>query len=214
MPKRIPLNLLASFALVLLLHFAAVAQLSPLSATHETDAQNQITLRLNGNLSANFLCAGAGCSGWTVTIGGVNQTPTSVVGANGTNSVTISFTTPVGINAGTGKGEVVTVTFTGGGGIDAFAGFASVNQHQIICSDFSFTGYFDASLKCAPVEPESQMIFAVKPVARNSQFWSLTFTTGRVSWITAGVAPFSVLASEETNSGGSATANTYFVGFH
>ncbi|NOS93239.1 MAG: hypothetical protein HOP30_15070, partial [Cyclobacteriaceae bacterium] len=176
---------------------------------HETDNQNQILVPLSTPLTAAVSCVGA-CPNWTVTIGGVPATITAVGGASGANSVTILFTPAVGI------GQAVLVSYSGGGGLNNFTNRTSYNARPIICSDFNFAAFVDASLSCAPVTPNSQMVYSVKTGARNSQRWDLTKSTGRTQWVTytaGGTAPFTVMTAKETNLGGVVTPNSYYVAF-
>ncbi|MEO0552589.1 MAG: hypothetical protein AAF149_05300, partial [Bacteroidota bacterium] len=164
-----------------------------LSGTHESDAQNQILL--------NFDLAGFSTNPTDYIVSGGAISVTSVV-PSGTNAILVlGSVLPAG-------SSVVSVNYVPTGD-----NINSENNRLITCSDFTFAGFLDASDQCAPVTPESEMIFAIKPGARNSSNWDLSKITGRVTWINVGVAPFTVLSSNETDLGGNNVAGTFFVAF-
>ncbi len=178
---------------------------------HETDNQNQIILPVSPALPGSVSCVGAACSpAWTVTVNGVATAVTSITGAAGATNIIIllSGATPV-----IKVGNPVRVSYTGSGNLNAFANRVSYNARPVACSDFTFAAFIDASLSCAPVTPSSQMVFSVIPGARNSQRWNFTNTTSRILWNSPSLTPATSLNGSETDIGGAAATNTYFVGF-
>lgn len=176
---------------------------------HETDAQTQILVPLQSALTGLYTCnAACAATNWSVTIGGVPATISSVVGAIGSTSVTVSFTPAVGI------GQAVLVSYSGGGALlNNFTNRISYNARPIVCNDFAWESTQRPTLPCAPVTPNTQLVYSVKPGARNSQRWNFARVTGRTSWITPGAAPFTVMLAKETDNGGTNTPNSYYVGF-
>jgi hypothetical protein len=175
---------------------------------HETDAQKSIEISWDATVTIS------GAAGWTITVGGAPVVPIGSVssGVGAASKTTIILPTAIGLSAGVG--QLVTVQWAGGMGANAFGPTPSVNRRPIICTDFAFASYNDASGKCAPVDPISQMVFSVIPAARNSENWNLTKITTLVTWINDPITvPFSVLYSDETNSGGTPMSDQYHVGF-
>jgi gliding motility-associated-like protein len=205
MPKRTPLNLLAGFALVFLTHFAAIAQPGAVQARHETDAQTSTTLTLTANLGANYTCVGPCLTNWSVTIGGAAGTISSVVGASGSNLVTVTFTPAVGI------GQAVVVNHTNDGIINNVVGLVSQNNRAIVCDDFAWAGTNILTPPCAPVDPITRMTFSVKLGARNSSAWNINNLRVRAHWIANGAVPYNELVAYESDLSGTPTPSTYFI---
>jgi len=171
---------------------------------HETDAQNQILVPINTTLTTAVTCAGA--CGFTVTIAGAGAAITSVAGPVGAKQILVNL----GVSVQTG--QAVTIAYSGSAGLNSFGARTSYNARYIRCTDFTFAAFNDASLNCAPVTPNSQMVFAVPLGARNSSRWSTTLTTARVSWTAINTAPQSVLQGVQTTVATPA-ANTAYIGF-
>lgn len=212
-PFKVPHFLMVLFFCFLVSHTEVFGQLTATTAVHEGDNQNQIVIRLSGNLAALYNTT----AGWTVTVGGAGVTVNSVVGAAGVNQVTITLADPGG-GAGVapeaiGIGQAVVVNFGGDAAINPITNMASSNNRAIVCSDFNFSGVFDSSLPCAPVDPNTLMIFSIKPAARNSSAWNWGNIVARVYWQTQFANPQSTWPVYESNSTGAAASNSYFFSF-
>jgi gliding motility-associated-like protein len=171
---------------------------------HETDNQQSITITWNAAVTIN----GLNPAGLTVRVAGVPVAPINAV-----STVAAPFQTTILLPAQILVGQSVTVQWAGGSGANAFGPSNSVNNRPIRCSDFAWDGTFTPTPACAPVDPLTQMVFSVKPGARNSSFWSFANTRARVRWNGAAVAPVSQLPSIQTNAAGVPTPNSYYVTF-
>lgn len=180
-----------------------MGQLNFTQARHETDAQTSTTITLSGNLGANYTCIGACLTNWSMTVGGGPGTISSVIGAAGSNLVTVTFTPAVGI------GQVVRVSHTNDGIINNIANQQSFNNRPIACSDFSFIALIDNTPPCAPVTPTSKMVFTVIKGARNSSQWNVPAGNVKVRVDWTGGTTF--LTSYESDGAGNAMANSYTI---
>lgn len=179
------------------------AQRTALQARHETDNQNSTTIRLNGNLAALYNTT----AGWSVTVGGSAVTISTVIGASGSPDVTITW--PVG--QAVGIGQAVVVNFAGDAAINSITAMASLNNRTVVCSDFTWESTGVPTPPCAPVSPQTKMVFRVKRGGRNSSNWNLTNIKVRAYWMNVGVAPFNQMQAFESDNSGSASPNSYFV---
>ncbi len=191
-------------ALLLLFSFELYGQLNATQARHESLNQDQITVTLDGNLAAAYTCVGGCLADWTLNIGGGPVAITSVIGAVGTNRVTISFATQIGI------GESVVVNHTNDGTIDNIVNLISENNWVQICDDFEWISNQLSSDVCAPVTPINIMVFTVTRRLRNSSTWDPNNIRLRVAWGDAGNT-LSNLNIYESNSSGVFSPNSYLI---
>jgi gliding motility-associated-like protein len=181
---------------------AARAQVTALQARHETDNQNSITVTLNGTLGALYNTT----TGWSVTVGGVSVPISSVIGANGSSQVTITWPIAQAVNVG----QAVVVNFAGDAAINPIVAMASQNDRSVICSDFQFAANIGNTPPCAPVDPNTIMVFSVKRAARNSSRWNINGVRARVYWDVAS-SDNSVIQSYESDIAGNAASGSYFI---
>ncbi|MEQ9659254.1 PKD-like domain-containing protein, partial [Fulvivirga sp.] len=175
-------------------------QLNATQARHESLLQNQVAVTLDGNLGVLY----SNTAGWALTVGGSPATISSVIGAPGSNVVTISFTPAIGI------GESVVVNFAGDAAINNIVNLNSQNNWIQVCDDFSWVGNNVATDVCAPVSPQTRMTFVVTARLRNSSNWNVGAIGSRVFWGDAGNT-FTEIGTYESDAGGNPAANQFFV---
>ncbi len=191
----------------ILFSIESFGQVNAVAAVHETDNQNVVVIRLDGNLPGAFTCTGGCVGSFTLVIGGNPVVITSAIGAAGANQITVTF--PIGDAVGIGETVFISYDGTGPAGLNAFANLQSFNNRPIDCSDFDFEALIGNTPPCAPVNPQNKMVFSVTRGARNSSAWSLNDIRARIVW-NPGV---STLVPFESNSAAVPSPNTYFIAF-
>ncbi|MEK6781528.1 MAG: PKD-like domain-containing protein, partial [Bacteroidota bacterium] len=198
---------IAFFSLFFLSCTSLLAQPGATQARHETTAQTSTEITLTAPLGAGgYTCLLAPClANWSITIGGVPGTISTVIGGGLSSLITVAFTPAVGI------GQAVIVNHTNDGTVNNIVNLVSQNNKVIFCADFTWFAVNTPTPVCVPVHPITKMVFSVTPGARNSSLWNIGNLKVRAHWIANGAAPFNDLVPFGSDNAGNPVANTYFI---